>query len=78
MVCFQWEFVPLGEAFAVHSLKNSTRMCVEGEAVENAAVLRSKLPVAWDVEVVESSEEDEDVVVRYVDISGPCSLADPN
>lgn len=53
-------------------------MCVEGEVVQDAAVVTSKFPVAWDVEVVESSEEDEDVVVKYVHMSCHCLLSGPN
>lgn len=51
-------------------------MTVEGDVVENAAIVTSKFPVSWDVEVVESSEDSEDVVVKYVHPSSPiaCSV----
>lgn len=47
-------------------MKNSTWMCVDGPVSESAAIVTSKFPVAWDVEVVESNGDEEDVVVKYV------------
>lgn len=69
MLRLQWEIIPLGAGYAIRSIRRGTYITVDNSLEEEAFVVASDFPVAWDIQVsavVAARKDDEGVTVRSV------------